>query len=205
MRRFLAVTVLSFLLTGAARADLPADPTVALRTSVVVEEPVVRLGDLFEGLGERADTAIAHAPVPGARLQLDAQSLARLARAYGVPWKPRSPLESAIVERASQVIDGHRIQDELAAALAGRIEGDFSIVLDNPAVRLHLPTGSPGSIALNGLAYDPPSDRFSATIVASAEGAVLAYATVTGRVARMAEVPVLRRRMMPGEVIAMSD
>lgn len=192
-------------LAGASAAHSSLDQPVALKSHVVVDDSVVRLGDLFNGLTEQAKIAIARAPAPGARLQAGAHWLAEVAQAHGLRWQPRSMLDTVVIERASQVIDGERIRGELEAALVQRgIDHDFSLVLDNPAVTIYLPTDAPPSLTLAGLAYDPASGRFTASVVAPAEGAALANATVTGRVVRMIEVPVLRRRIGAGEIIGRS-
>ncbi len=186
--------------------QLGAAGPVRLKTSVVVEDAVLRLGDLFDGLGALGETAIARAPVPGKRVELDARWLAALADGYGVAWKPASPLDASVVARASQTIGGAEIEAALREALAARaVTGDVAIVLDNPGLRLHLPIDAEPSVGSSGLSYDPASGRFTARMVAPAGAAPLAAATVTGRAVRMTEVPVLRRRSVPGEVIAQGD
>ena len=59
--------------------------------AVVLDGPVLRLGDLFDGLGEEAAREIARAPAPGRRVELDARWLAAVAKGYGVAWRPSSP------------------------------------------------------------------------------------------------------------------
>ena len=207
MKHSIAALALSLILVAPAAAgqDLTAGP-VRLKPSVVVADAVLRLGDLFDGLGELAETVVARAPAPGSRVELDARWLAALADGYGVAWQPASALEGTVVARASQVIDGPRIEDELRRALAARgLATDVSIVLDNPGVRLHLPVTAEPTLGFTGFAYDPASGRFTARAVAPAGAAPLATATITGRAERMTDVAVLRRRMVPGEVITRGD
>jgi flagella basal body P-ring formation protein FlgA len=85
------------------------------------------------------------------------------------------------------------------------VTGEVSLVLDNPALRLELPLDAEPTLALAGLAHDPASGRFTAHLQAPAGAAPLARVTVTGRAVRMAEVPVLRRRALPGEIITSAD
>ena len=59
-----------------------------LRESVSVKSKLVRLNDLFSGTGEKADIAVAYAPVPGKRAIFDSRWLYRVARAYGLSWRP---------------------------------------------------------------------------------------------------------------------
>jgi len=193
----------------AARAPAGAAETpmaVMLNNHVVVEDRLVRLGDLFTGLDAAGATPIARAPEPGNRAEVDARWLAAVAKAYGLPWRPSSPFDRAIIERASQVIDGARIEQSVRDALRDQGLGEkMSLVLDNPAQRLHLSTDVTPSLTVAGLSFDRVSGRFSAQILAPAEGTPQARAIVTGRVVEMAEVPVLRRRVSPGEVIRDAD
>lgn len=206
MKYRLIPLMLVLALSTVAAAQEVAAPTVVLRKAVVLEGPVLRLGDLFDGLGEEATREIARAPAPGRRVELDARWLAAVAKGYGVAWRPSSALDRTIVSRASQVIDGPRIQSAVSEAMAGHgLTGDIEIVLDNPNLSLHLPIDAAASLALGGLRLDPASGRFSGAVRAPAEGPVLASATVTGRAVRMIEVPVLNRRMTPGEVIGEAD
>ena len=92
MRRFftafaLTLLVVSRLAVFSAAAESQPQGLVLLKTKVVVEGPVLHLGDLFEGLGEKDAIPVARAPGPGKRVQVDARWLAAVAQAYGVPWR----------------------------------------------------------------------------------------------------------------------
>jgi flagella basal body P-ring formation protein FlgA len=218
MKRFL-FPLLGLAVLLAATPDTPAaaqqgtalDQTafaapLRLKSAVLVEDSVVRLGDLFDGLGEKAATAIARAPAPGSRVRLDARWLQSLARTHALPWRPDSAFENVTIERASQVVDGSRIEELLVPALAQRgVDGNVSLLLDNPEMRLHLPVDSEATLALTALSLDPVSGRFTAQIAAPAEGPALVRAAVTGRAVRMLEVPVLTRRMTSDGVIGPND
>jgi flagella basal body P-ring formation protein FlgA len=203
MRRFFAAFVLTLLaVSSAAAAASPPDGPVLLKSKVIVEGPVLHLGDLFDGLGERGMTVVARAPDPGKRVQVDARWLAAVAAAYGVSWRPGSQLDGATIERTSVVIETRQIEGAALDALRQRgLRGNVSLVLDNPAMRLHLPSDAAPTILIAGLSHDPETGRFTAHIVAPAEGTPLARVTATGRAVEMIDVPVLRRRMEPGDVI----
>ena len=208
MRRLLTAVI--FLLAASASAlaaETGVPGPVLLRAKVVVEGPMVQLGDLFDGLlDERAATPIARSPAPGRRVQVSPRWLAAIARAYGLPWQPSSPLDSTVVERASQVISARRIEEEILAALTRRgVTGDISIVLDDPALQLLLPVDVELSMTITGLSHDPNGGRFSTHIAAPAGGSPILRATVTGRAVAMTELPVLRRQVAPGEVIRRGD
>jgi flagella basal body P-ring formation protein FlgA len=206
MRRLLTAIALTLLAFSNANAESHPHAPVFLKSKTVVEGPIVHLGDLFEGLGERGATPVARAPAPGQRIQVNARWLAAVAQAYGVAWRPSSQLDDSIVERASVVIETAQIEGATLDALRRRgVTGGVSLVLDNPALRLHLPSDAAPSVLIAGLAHDPESGRFTAHLVAPAEGTPLARATITGRAVEMIEVPVLRRRLAPGDVIRERD
>ncbi|MCH7794290.1 MAG: flagella basal body P-ring formation protein FlgA, partial [Proteobacteria bacterium] len=110
MRRLFAAFVLTLLVVSSAAAGSQPQGLVLLRTRVVVEGPVLHLGDLFEGLGEKDAIPVARAPAPGKRVPVDARWLAAVAQAYGVPWRPSSRLDGAVIERASVVIETRQLE-----------------------------------------------------------------------------------------------
>jgi flagella basal body P-ring formation protein FlgA len=179
---------------------------VLLKAKVVIDGPVVHLGDLFDGLGANGATPVARGPAPGAQVAVDARWLSAVARAYSVPWQPSSRFDGSVIERASIVIETPRIESTTIDALRQRgIDGKLSVVLDNPVTRIHLPTDAEPSLLVAGLTHNPKTGRFTAHIVAPAEGTPVVRITITGRAIEMIEIPVLRRRMMPGEVIREAD
>ncbi len=212
MKRVLAVLALAVLAIAVSLAPAAAiaEPSeirspISLKQRVVVQGDVVRLGDLFHGLEARADTAIARAPEPGAKVELNARWLQALAQGYDLPWRPESRLARVVVERASHVIDADLISALIAERIAGdKPPGDISVVLDNPGIRLHVPADLEPSLTLVGFAHDAGSGRFRAQVGAPAEApSVQGY--VSGRAIELLEVPVLRRNVAPGDTIGSQD
>ncbi len=210
MRRFLiAIAVTLIATSGAGRlvqaASQPAGLAL-LKEKVVIDGSVVHLGDLFDGLGANGATPVARAPAPGTRIAVDARWLSAVARAYGVGWRPGSRLDGTVIERASIVIETQRIEAATIGALRQRgVDGRLSLVLDNPVTRIHLPTDAEPSLLVADLNHNPETGRFTAHLIAPAEGTPLVRITISGRAIEMIEVPVLRRRMLPGEVIRERD
>ena len=214
MRRFLiaiAVTLVAISNAGPivqAASHVTAHPAgpVLLKEKVVIEGSVVRLGDLSDGLGANGATPVARAPAPGTRVAVNARWLSAVARAYGVGWRPGSRLDGTVIERASIVIETQRIEAATIDALRQRgVDGRLLLVLDNPVTRIHLPTDAEPSLLVAGLNHNPETGRFTGHLVAPAEGSPLVRITISGRAIEMIEVPVLRRRMLPGEVIRERD
>lgn len=202
------------LLPGAAPAATDAAAPgeelarpITLRGQVTVSEPLVRLGDLFHGAGDKAAVPVAYAPQPGSRAVFDARWLYRVARAHGLDWRPASIRERVVVERDSQVVGAEQIRERILTALdeRGADTGDAEVDLDNRMLRLYLPLGASPELAVEDLAYDAGRGRFAAVLAVAGEGGGGQRVRVTGRVRRMAEVPVPARRIRPGEVISAGD
>jgi flagellar basal body P-ring formation protein FlgA len=206
MRRFLLALALILAAPAVQATEATTAVPAMVKPHVIVDGPMVLLGDLFDGAGDQGSTAIARSPAPGKRVEVGARWLAAVAKAYGLAWRPNSRLDRVVVERASQVIDTRQIEAGLTDALVVRgAIGRISLLLDQPGLRLDLPTDAAPTLAVSGLNYDPTSGRFTAVLVAPASGTPLANATISGRVVTMTEVPVLRRRVEPGEVIHADD
>ncbi|MGE4220248.1 MAG: flagellar basal body P-ring formation chaperone FlgA [Alphaproteobacteria bacterium] len=178
-----------------------------LKTSVVVEDSQIRLGDLFQGAGKHAETAIAQSPPPGRRIVLDANWLYRVAHAYKVDWRPASNLDQATVERASQVLGPERLADALIPALQDQMASldPLEIEFDNRLVQINLPTSMPATIGIGTLDFDRRSNRFSAVLTAPRDHPDAIRIAVTGKAYRLVQVPVPTRRIREGEVIRDRD
>jgi len=206
MRRILIAFAFALFAPTALSAASEVAAPVMMKSHVVVDGPVVLLGDLFEGAGEQGATTIARSPAPGKRVEVSARWLAAVAKTYGLPWQPTSRLDRAVVERTSQVIDARRVETEMLDALERRgVSGRVSLVLDQPGIRLDLPSDADPTVSVANLSHDPTTGRFTALIVAPAAGIPLAKANISGRVVTMTDVPTLRRRVEPGEVIRAED
>jgi flagella basal body P-ring formation protein FlgA len=194
------------LLALACLACGSAEAAPALRDSSTVEGKVIRLSDLFSDAGSRASDVVAPAPPPGARTIFDAAWLAAVAHEHQLDWQPSSRLDQASVTRATRAIEGDAIAARLLTEIGTResIAG-AEIQLDNPALRLLVAAEAPNRIAVDGLAIEPRSGRFSAFVVAPAGSAEAERQRVTGRLIRVVDLPVLSHAMAPGDTIAATD
>ena len=183
-------------------------PLIRLKAEAVVDDTVVRLGDLFDGieLPGLAETPVARAPELGREIDIGARWLLAVARAHDLDWQPRSRFERITLRRASQTIGTEEIEAAVRVALEDRaMDHRLELVLDNPGLSLQLPGASEASLAVTGLSHDPDSGRFVAHIAAPANGQPFARISVTGRAMQLTEVPVLRRNLNPGDVIRADD
>jgi len=193
MRIAAALAFVLLVSSGALAEERPMPaPRPELRAGATVTDGVVRLGDLFENVGEKADIPVAYAPRPGRHGVFDAERLRDIARAHRLAWRPRGRFERIVVGRASQLIQQDAIVAEVRAALDERgIEGDYQISLDRRNMTVHLPTDVAPTLALQDFQYDERSHRFTATLQAPADAPAV-RAPLTGKIERVAEVPVLK-------------
>jgi flagella basal body P-ring formation protein FlgA len=197
--------ILIMLTAAAAFVAAVSAHAATLRGDGLVEGERVTLGDLFEGVGERAGVAVGQAPAPGRRAVYDAVTLHRIARQNGVDWAPAGQADRVALTRASATIRAEQVQLALAEALEGRIrDGRIEVELDNRALELHLPAGVAPVVSVEALTYDQALGRFSGSVLAG-RGRDEIRAPVTGRAVAVVDVPVPSRRLKPGEAIGAGD
>jgi flagellar basal body P-ring formation protein FlgA len=199
-----AMLRISLLIVCAMLVPEAAIAQPELRGDIIVNAPVIRLGDLFSEAGPSANIAVAPAPAPGSKMTYDATWLGARAREQKLDWQSRSRYDQATVERASEVITTEAITAELKRELADQLpSGLVQLDLDNPSFRLFVPAGAPTNVVVDNLTYDARSGRLVAYVGASAEG--VERVRISGRVYRMIELPVLTRPVSPGEAITNGD
>lgn len=184
-----------------------APETLNLRSSIMVDDDVIRLGDLFMESLSLGDTPIAQAPAPGATVSLDARFLRQVARAYSLDWYPDSKFERVLVGRMSQRIDPVQVATSLGDAIRDRSgnAANLDVVLDGGDVEFVLPTNITASIGVQNLQYDPTSQRFAALLVVPADGPTAYQRVVTGWAHETFEIPVLSRALPAGTTVQESD
>ena len=203
-------TVLALALAAGfafAAASAAADNVTLTGPSVTVNEPLVRLGDVFAGVDAKAAaTAVAYAPQPGKRLVLDAQWLTRAARRHHIVWQPAGPNEHVVVQRQSFVVNREDVEGRVRAQLAERMPGtDLAVELYNVNFRLHAAGDANDTFALEDLSFDAITRRFEAIVAAPAGSTMAQRARVSGRVHKMIAVPVPKRPISKGEILRADD
>jgi flagella basal body P-ring formation protein FlgA len=204
-------TIAALLFAGLAIAARPAASDTAavplqLRGEVTVEARIVTLGDLFAGAVPGGERPVVEAPAPGESYRLDANWLAQLAATFNLPWRPSSSFDEVRVTRAGRRIEPGVVRQAIEAALADRgLAGDIGIDIDGGIPVLAVSVGGDPTIAIESLAYEPASGRFTAALVAPAFGRPETTRTVSGRAYALADIPVLSHRMTPGDTITDAD
>jgi len=194
---------------GAVAAVLLAIPAWAdalLRPAVFVTGDQVRLGDLFDGVGDKANLPIAHAPAPGRREVVDADWLKHVASMNGVDWKSEDPFLEVVIERAGVTIPRDRIEQEITTALTSQgMPADTQVEIANRDLQMTVPADSAATIAVRELNYDEAGKRFTAVVESPAEGPNPIRLPVSGRIYDVEDVPALAHPIGRGDVIAARD
>jgi flagella basal body P-ring formation protein FlgA len=179
---------------------------LTLRDRIMVDDDVIRLGDLFQEQLSDGDVAVAQAPKAGQTLTLDARFLQQMARAYRLSWKP-SKYQKVVIGRMSQRVTAPMVRDAIAVAVQERMgsSSDLDIALDGGDLELDLPTDVENSVAVSAINFDPHSNRFAAILVAPADGPPVIQRNVFGTVYEMAQIPVPKRLISAGDIINADD
>ncbi len=190
---------LAFLLACCA---LPVQ-AATLKPFTSLPEAAVRLSDLWDGV--QADRAIGPAPAPGGRITVEAPQLAAIARQFGVEWRPASGADRAVLDRPGRPLVREDVLEPLREALAAAGASRDSELELGALVAPPLPVGALPRITVQQMELDGASGRFTALLGVATDGAPASQLRLTGRVQEMVDLPVPRRRMLPGEVVGGDD
>ncbi len=194
---------------ASAEATTPVAENL-LKPIVSVRGDTIRVSDLFSGPIPRGDRAILSAPEPGLRRVIDARLLSRIARTYGLSWRPVSADIQAVVTRQSQIITHEDILANIRWALEN--EGapeNADIMVTASSLAVALPVDATPSVNIGNLFYAPQSNSFKATIdvTATQDDRVVftRQVAVGGRIYETEKVPVLTDTLRRGDVIEADD
>jgi flagella basal body P-ring formation protein FlgA len=187
------------LLTGAAAA------AATLRSATTLETPLVRLSDLFDDAGPRADRVLGPGPAPGGRIVVEASQLAAIARQFGVDWRPASTADRIVLDRPGRLLPREEVMTTLRAALAGvgaPADGELEVPgFAAPTV----PVEGHTEAAIEQVDYDAASGRFTAMLAVICPGMPIQRMRLSGQMQEMVDLPVLAHRLPVGSVLQSGD
>ena len=195
-------SLISFSAVLTLLASMASAQEITLRSSVIVEDKYITLGDLFGLPGEKGARRVAYSPTPGKRSTFDAKWLYRVARTHKISWRPLTLKTKVTVERASQQI----FHDDLKTVILDRLKekglgADIEISMSGRVRTIHLPTDVEPAIEIDNLVFDPKSARFVATVAAPAGDLTARRHRIAGRVHKMVSIPVVSKRLRSGDII----
>lgn len=194
-----------FLLLAALALPTDARAQAILRPHALLEGDVLRLSDLFDQAGPRAETVIAAAPLPGRRMVLETQNLMNIARQHGVAWRPLTGTDRIVIERPGRPVPRADIEALLRDELARQgIEPEMELELPGLTPPM-IPASAIFQIAIEGVSVEQPGSRFQATLVVLADGTGTQRMRLAGRAVPTVPVVMATRRLALGEVIGPND
>jgi flagellar basal body P-ring formation protein FlgA len=176
----------------------------SLRTMTMLSSPNVLLSDLFDGAPDAA-RVLGPAPAPGQRIVVEAPQLAAIARQFGVPWKPVTSGDRAVLERSGRPLAREKILQTLTAALVGAgAQADASYEFTGFTQPLVPPEGTP-EIVVSQLDWDAASGRFTALLAITADGMDALTLRISGRSVASEDVLIAAHRLEPGDILHAAD
>jgi flagella basal body P-ring formation protein FlgA len=183
---------------------IPARAAV-LRPYTELTSGTVRLGDLFDQLGNTPDRVLGQAPAPGEKITVEAPQLAAIARDFGVDWRPQSGSERSVLQRPGQAISASLVTDCLLTALrAAGAPPDGDVVLPSFTPPM-IGTGATPELHASQVSYDLPSGRFSAIVTIQDGEADVPTLRLSGQIVAMRDASTLVHRLPIGAVLTSED
>lgn len=181
-----------------------------LRPSVSVAGEHITLGDLFDDAGPAGPIVIALAPPPGVPTAISVSRISQVARRNGVQWRNTQGLTRVVVTRTGVRVGEELVEEALAASIAEMApdmatKGIIEIVLTSQIDHLMVAEAVLPSVSVEQVNVDSRSGRFIAAVRVPANDATAPLRRVTGRAYPALEIPVLTRRISPGDKIAETD
>jgi flagella basal body P-ring formation protein FlgA len=176
-----------------------------LRTLTTLAAPVVKLSDLFDDAGSRADRVLGPAPAPGERIVVEAPQLAAIARQFGVDWRPASAADRAVLDRPGKLMDRTAIAVPLLAALVrvgAPAEADLELPGFDPPL---VPAEAQPSVAVEQVDYEGTSGRFTGVVLIAGQAMAPMRLRLTGQVDEIVHVLVPLHRLAAGTVLRAGD
>lgn len=206
-RHFALLTALACLiLIGLSVAGASAQ--TRLRPIVQVEADVVRLGDLIEGAGDKANVAVFGSPAPGGSGQISSARITAAARDHGMSSIETNGLSTVTVRRLGRTVGAEEIVRAIQTVIVAQhqLATDTEIELNSGQMEFVVETAATEPVAVRTLSYNGTSGRFEATIVVPGSRALeLSPARVVGNVSDIVRVPVLNRAVLKGDVVTAAD
>ncbi len=186
-------------------AGITSASAASLRSESIIADDYIRLGDIFDGV-KNAEYVLGPAPQPGKDMILNARTLYKIAAALDVEWQPASTAEQIILRREAVIVP----QTDVTSALEDNIRSSgvdtgFSVVYTNALTDIVLPAGMDKSIEVTAFNFDPQKDSFSAVVVAPSADNPVKRVSVSGRIERLVQVPVLKNSLRNGDIIGALD
>lgn len=193
---------LLFLFAG-ARVALAS----TLRPVSVINDNVLRVGDIFEGLSEdKANIVLGPGPQPGKEMVLNATTLIRISSALDLSWQPQTTADQITIRREATVIGRDIVQSLIEEKLfENGLNDEYHLTLPTSLGDIILPADMPAQAEVTKFNFNPEKDTFEAVIAAPSASNPLREISVNGSIERMIDIPVLKDGLKNGNIIGSAD
>lgn len=202
LRDYLSGLVVLVATSSVSAADL----AVTLRGDGFIRGDMVTVGDVFDNAGPYASRKLAPAPDVGTTLTLERTDLERIAEAFRMDWLDKTAEASIRLQRDAFAVDHTMIAEALAQSdLTTRIKSDAKFTITSPEKPIVMNGRSVPEMGISDAAFDPMTERFTATLTLSREGQVEKQVALTGIATEMVTVPVLANPMSANSIVSKAD
>lgn len=208
MKAFRAIVLLSAVALPFAALAQNAAPT--LKAEITVTGDFVRIGDILDNPGAKANEAIFKAPSLGASGTIQVHRIMEALRAHGVVVFDTRDLTEVLVSRTSRSVTLSDLGRAIAEAAAKRYEianaSDLSVTFDRHMSSLQVEPNVTEAPRVVSVVVDQRNNRFEAIVDVPGSIALRrAPVRFTGTLVETVEVVTLARPIPRGEAIRDSD
>lgn len=181
-----------------------------LRTSIIITNDAVTLGDLFDDAGGAANVVVADAPAPGGASDISISRISLAARRNGLAWRNTTGLSHVTVTRRGVAVP----DADVSAAIVEAIIAKNPSILPNANMHVDFTGGNAGvqvsendqmGVRVENISFNVRNGNFEALVRAPANNATAPLRRVYGRAYPVTDVPVLARDVAPGDTVAVTD
>src|SRR5690606_4094780 len=195
-----------FLVLVVSSSVSAAGPNVTLAGKTLVSSDVVTVGDIFSNAGEYASHALAPAPAVGKKLELNKEDLQRIVDAFRLNWQAPQEDLTVSLERDAVAVNAEAVVEALEKSdLTTKIRSDATFAVTEPTEPIVLDGRGLPELNISKTAFDPATERFTATLLVSREGKLFKEVALAGIATPMLRVPVLTSNITPNAVISRAD
>ncbi|NVO12694.1 MAG: flagellar basal body P-ring formation protein FlgA [Rhodoplanes sp.] len=196
--------------TAAENGTTQAVAIPVLKRSVVISDPLVRIGDLVEHAGSLATIPVFRAPDVGTTGNVSTAQVMEALRPYRLFRVDVGDIAAVEVTRAGRIVTAAEIQSRIVQAFAGQYglgdAANLTLMVERDIRSFAVEATASGDLVIARSSYDPRSTRFDITFeVPGSLAARRVPLRFTGTLVEMVEAVVTTRSMQRGDVIKGTD
>jgi flagellar basal body P-ring formation protein FlgA len=193
---------------SASSAPAPKYSSLMLKSEAIINDDIVRLSDLIDGLDPRSDIAMFRAPDLGQIGTIQTARVLAAATENRITGINTRDLSAVIVRRSAHFVPQDQMLELVSDALRTRynLPVDTDLVIDKTVKPLIVEADARRAPQLSSFHYDNRSSRFEASI--TIPGSEITNKTaykITGTLGEFVRVPVVIRELAKGGIIGEND